>query len=230
MKTNITLLAKAFAKTTLPKYMREREALDRVSRRQNVSDYVTKRRVQQISISNCIEGGLRITFKDRAIERPTSWTNQTSCLSTNVFKTSTVSGLGILSAKAANTSPLSFQTTMPIPTTLISTNIAPSKLVLMRLGSSGFHTRFFFQAFFLGIGQKLWNCWRCFWAESVTLFNGCTGSPTVSLFLLVQITQHVMAKRSKIKLELRNNFSGLYKFMRHNCGCNAQFGAAFLFF
>ena len=68
MKTNITLLAKASAKTTLPKYMREREALDRVSRRQNVSAYVTKRRVQQISISNCIEGGLRITFKDRAIE------------------------------------------------------------------------------------------------------------------------------------------------------------------
>ena len=68
MKTNITLLAKVSAKTTLPKYMREREALDRVSRRQNVSDYVTKRRVQQISISNCIEGGIRITFKDRAIE------------------------------------------------------------------------------------------------------------------------------------------------------------------
>ena len=64
MKTNITLLAKASAKTTLPKYMREREALDRVSRRQSVSGYVTKRRVQQISISNCIEGGLRITFKD----------------------------------------------------------------------------------------------------------------------------------------------------------------------
>ena len=113
--------------------------------RPSVSNNMTKRRMQRSLIGNSIDGCLGVRESPSKIElrKPTSYANWTARLAARVSRTTTDYSIGILSVIAAKTSPLSFRTTTPIPSTLISSNIAPIIIYIFRTWIWWLPRRFF---------------------------------------------------------------------------------------
>ena len=94
---------------------------------------MTKRGMEQLSVSYKIYHKLKISLEWGLLN--TTFTSKEGCL----FKATIDCGFWIFSKSATMISPLQFLITTPIPVSLDSLNIAPSKFVLYEFSGRGFH-------------------------------------------------------------------------------------------
>ena len=121
------------------------------------------------------------------LARPNSYTNLTVHREASNSTASTDEGKGIFSDKEVITSRAEFWITTPIPASLVSSNIAPSKFVLYILNGGEFHFGLAHGGLLRPVLHPFLYVKRYWWASSAILFNGRTGSLRRALFLLHQM-------------------------------------------
>ena len=128
--------------------------------------------------------------------KPISWTKLTARLAAIISKTSTKCGFCIFLAIAAITYPSESRTTIPIPASSFSLNIAPSKFVLNSPSLEGTHVCFLAIFGRVGVTQLAVKSRRNFLAAALMLPLDKVCSFNLVLFLWVQMNHTVVAKIS----------------------------------
>lgn len=128
-------------------------------------------RMMKTLIFNCYYWSFRIPFKNRVSEL----VQEGDCSShSNCFQSRIDDGRGMISDRAANSSPEELRTTTPIPVASNSSKIAPSKFVFKVLGFGGFQIFCFGGCLTTGLLWDCWNSWRYCWARSDNFSSGVT--------------------------------------------------------